>query len=338
MNVRQALAGFIGLLLILLPPASSRAGEFSLDAKGNRVDVKAPDNPYTRFKKSLTFEDFQHLDSVDREYAIPEIIIESLNPNSKLRADQKIGIKHVLSQYFDTMPLNAREAIERKVLWISFLTGMPGLGQNVADKFLSRYPDQRGQQLCTMVRDATEMIRYKGEKPTIHYLMNLGREQMGLLAKLIDANKASIDEKCQLGDEDTKPLSLKEMRAEIVKAGLAPAFKDSPGDQAASARLRTPCKLSTIKSTFDDAISAIEKGGRKTKVYLGLHSMTCPIYGLVLKDPKEVYRYYPDSFREDFVPAVRFKSADDILAMFQIVPTSPAAGPAQNTNSGSTKK
>jgi hypothetical protein len=337
MKTQTSSAIRLALWLVLILPLPAQAKFVTTDANGNEVELKFADSPFRQFQRTYSFDTFQLLDATDRDYALPEALIASLDPNSKLTATQQTGLRHVLSQHYDTLPEAAREAIERKVFWMAFLGGQPALAQKVAAKFLSPYPDQRGKQLCTLVRDSTQMVLYKGETPTIHYLMKLGAEQMGLLATLIDSNKEVGNEKCPLGDDDKQPLSLKEMRAEIIKAGLAPLAKENPSGNA-TAQVRTPCRLAEIKSIFQDAITSIETNGPKTKVYLGMHRMTCPIYGLVVRDPRASFRYFPDSYREDVVPGLRFKSADDIIAMFQVVPSSQTPSATSPSGNKATKR
>lgn len=312
----------------------------TMDESGNSVEIKSTETPIKRFQRTYSLEDFQQLDSTDRAYAVPEALLSSLDPNSNLTRDQRTRLKHVLSQYYETMPQIARESIERKVFWMAFLSGNPSLVRNAAEKFLSPYPDIRERQLCNLVRDSTQMVLYTNEKPTIHYLMKLGTEPMEVLATLIESNKQIGNEKCALGETDAEPLSLKEMRAEIIKAGLVKESKESKKDVRSEmgSRPKTECLVSTIKSTFADAIASIEKGGANTKVYLGINSMACPIYGLVVRDPKSNYRYYPDTYREDIVPGIQFKNADDIANMFQIVPNSQITKPSKTTKGVRTSK
>ena len=330
MNLRRIVPFIIGFNFFVAAVSTQpcRAQTLVKGTGEQRLELQRRESRQNAFFETYAISDYQNLDSLDRDYILPNVIVMSLDPEAKLTREQKINLQQVLAVYYETMPFNVRASIEQRVLWMVFMRDEPAFTRKVIGQFLSPYTDIRSQQLCTLAADAAYLVTSDGEKHTIRSLMGLKSGQLNLLATLINSNEQIGTEKCSLGDGDVTPLSLKEMRIELIKAGLVSDTMNTPRkEKRTSARPLKPCQLSTIKSIFEDAIDSIQATGSKTRVYLGVHAMECPIYGLVVRDEDETFRYYPDHYREDLIPPVRFKTSDEIVRLFRSVRNHKATAP-----------
>lgn len=321
----------VSALIVMVPPLA-RARFTMTNDNGREVTVVASDSLFQKFEQALTLDAFLLLDATDRQFALPQALIASFDPKGKLTAEQRIGLRQILSQYYDAMAPSAREAIERQILTSAFLGPEVTVTRRMIDKFFPKDPAGRERRFCELARDATAIAANGGQKPTFRVFMSFGKDSQALFASLLDAEKNLGNEKCVLGEGDDEPLSLKEMRAEIAKAASKPAAVAPARSETATpspVAPRTTCRLAEIKRIFADAIEAIETNGKDHRVYFGMRAGTCPVYGLVVRDRQGYFRYYQDTFREDSVPPLRFKTADEVVGLFQVVPAAPpAAAPA----------
>ena len=87
MNINQSRLFRLALLLTFIAPLPSLAKFTTVDENGNEVEIKFVDTPYRQFQRTYSFDTFQLLDKTDREYALPEALIASLDPSSKLTSN-----------------------------------------------------------------------------------------------------------------------------------------------------------------------------------------------------------------------------------------------------------
>ena len=166
-------------------------------------------------------------------------------------------------------------------------------------------------------------------------LERLPEHTLATVYAVLAKQKNLPDEKCVLSTSEKKPLSLKEMSDLIAAKFPALTQKLSVKETAPSVSTipKRTCKLSEIESIFREATEKIKKYGRQHRVFLGEASMTCAIGGLLIQDQLSNFRFYPDSYRNDTVPAVVFKEVDELMLRFQTVATpsgvaKPATQPA----------
>lgn len=281
------------------------------DAKGNLVEWTPPETPMSRFQQSLSYDDYQKLSQLERRFALHTVLTASLNPEAKLDAAKKVHVQNILSQHFYTLPPDFAKEITDHALWISFIGDTPGLTEAMLKKFASTYPKERTEELCKMVRTSVTMSLLKGD-PSMKEFLQLPDYVLQKFSSMVSSDKSLTDDKCALSKNDKEPLSLKQMVQEINKKNAKTEARPTVANSLPTAP-QTVCDASEIKGVFVEAIDKIEKNGPNHKVYLGVGTMKCPIYGVVVRVANKQYRFFPNSYREDSAPAISFTSAEDIV-------------------------
>ncbi len=327
----------IVILLIIFCFDTAWSKFVTTDTSGKEVEIIFPETPYRSFQKSFSFDAYQKLDQMDRSYALPELLIASMDPNSPLDSVKKTNVQNILSQHFYTLPSDVAKELSDKAIWMAFLSGNRGLSEALVKKFVPVYPKERTDEFCKMARTSITMMTYSGTEPTAKEFLQLPDKVLQLFSSLLNSGVALTDDKCKLSKKDTDPLSLKQLVQEISKKFSK--IESSAGVKSTAPVVqKTVCKISEVKNIFSEAIEKIEKYGQSHKVYLGVDTMKCPIYGVVAQSVKKQFRFYPNSYREDVVPPIVFTSAEDIVSNFIIV-DKPAVQqqPQSKTPAGATR-
>jgi hypothetical protein len=321
-------------LVLLLVTSTSIAGARSntVDKDGKQVAIVFKDTPYQTFQRTYSFETYQQLDQTDREYALPELLIASQDPKANLTYEQKRNMQYVLSQNFEPLPEDVKSRLAEKAIWMSLLGGNDDLTRNLVKKFIPPYSEDRTKGLCKLATSIATMVTGSNQIPTVKDFLKLSPESLRLFSSLMKNGTSLTDEKCKFNSHD-EGLTLKQIDQEISKQ-LSLQTLNAPSAQVA-ATSKKACQLSDIESIFKESMEKIEKGGPQARVYIGIEKLVCPLYGLMMKDPKGKFRFYPNNLRDDAIAPIEFSSLKELMSRFKAVPTNPKATSPNGTARGS---
>jgi hypothetical protein len=316
----------LALILFSMGFASTTLAKFIVkDANGNEIEIKPMETPLRKFQKTYSFDEYQKLDQIDRQFALYEALVASLDPEAKVNSEQKRNIQYVLAQHFETLPEDAKSKLIEKTLWMSVLGDNRELTLNLVKKYVPPYSEERTKALCKIATNIASMVTYSKNVPSAENFLKLPDKTLQLFSSMVTTGTSVTGEKCKFNPDDKEGMSLLELNQEISKklSKNKRVLTAAPAGTQSDPNSKKPCQISEIENAFKDAIERIDRAGPKMQVMIGLGNMTCPFNGLVTKDPKGKYRFYPNSHRDDSVAPITFGSAKEVVGLFKIVPTVP---------------
>lgn len=331
----------VGLLLLLTAVqilSFTHVSEASDESKERAVEVISK-SASSEFIRSYSLASFQEMDLIDRQYHLPIILAQSLDGETNLTAQQQAGRRQVLSHYFYALPAGSQAPILKQAIFNSLISSIElDVAKKLIDLSAPGGNEDRFKSICALTRDIAAM---GGEKnPTAETLLLLPDLYSSNLVKLLSEEKNLPNRKCKLSEGDRNPSSLTEIFGKFQNKynPIAEALPPQRTPIEVITKPKNICSLTGIRAIFADAVEQIERFRPDLRVYIVDESMTCPVYGLVLKDPKKIYRFYSGSFRDDQILPFKFKDIDELMTVLRVADRTTAPRTEKQPTSTETKK